>query len=1120
MAKNLIEFNTYTADVVDYDNYDSTKTTLGPDIFQFSGSTPVDYYIGPNETTFRDITQDTGLNNWGDIDAITYRGDKQWLFCLKGFITPFTTTTDIAMYEFDKSNYTYTYMGEIRCSGADTTSRQHQGIKANLDYYSTGSVEVNGTSITGSGTNWIEGRIPIGARIGFGSTNPDDITTWYRISDYPLMNSTPTKANGAVNCITVDPATGKIYIGGVFTTYDGVGRNRIARLNSDGTLDTSFNPGDGFNQVVNVIVLDSSGKLYVGGNFTTYDGVAANRIIKLNDDGTKDTSFDNSTGFNAVVNEITLDSSGKLYVGGNFTTYKAVTNNRIIKLNTDGTKDIAFVNTTGFDAQVNTIAVDNNDDIWVGGNFTNWKGTANNARYIVKLTKTGDRDATFNQGANTTAGGFSTSGFVYAIHYKSPTDTVVVGGQFSSWKSVSNSNLTELSATGDAIISSASPATVFGLTPDGLGNLYCYVTNVLITKRNVDTLVTDPTFTPNIISQTNTSAFSDTAMAVNPTNDRLYVCSNNTTVDSGIVCVETTGGTRDVNFFTSQDYKSQSITINSSAGTLPAGTPYVIEDLKIFLQRATTGTNMIQGISVDDFTLSPNNIAAPIYNFMGLAKGRYNILDGAYFTSNGFAAGNVNSTNAKDLRILEKENDNTHYLYVMERNGRISRFNIKDNYITQLGTNTTGILRYSTQNQLLVTGTGLISPVQGGGGVNGFTTGKFTIGTMQSGSAAGEKSIYLDNSGIVQVPVNSLQNEVQPIYNYRPEVPPGSTNTYAAAGNVGRVYFVPQIDKLVVLNTSTTAKSYITGFNLNLQQPTLSGTLYGRDTFNTLALNNSFDLAFLVNGQQLQGNTANAFSPRYPDTLGIGFFGAVENGVLHLCRPINTIQNNLYAIPLECEAEYVNFSNNTFITPKFNLPNVISISGVYINSQKEYGTFPFNIPPEPIIVDYRTEGIDDNSGTWKRFTDISELNDDIICDGILNNISIQFRFSYKVAGNTCLTNKIYGFSLIYEDDRTDSNYSPSVSKSNLTNRIFAWRQEKSWFGNIPDLKIRLYNATNNNIVYYDTVSTSASGTWQYSVDGTTWLAWDSTADNIGNYIRYVADFIPNGIKLRVGLNRI
>ena len=1119
MAKNLIEYNAYTSDIVSYDNYDPLKTVLGPNIFKFSASTPVDYYIGPNETAFRDITQDTGVSNWGDIDVITYSGDKQWLFCLKGFVAT-VATTDIAMYEFDKSNYTYTYKGEIRVSGADVTVRLQQGIKANLDYYSAGTVSVSGTSVSGTGTNWIEGRIPIGARIGFGSTNPDDITTWYRITDYPLMNSLPTKTNGAVNCITVDPSTGKIYIGGAFTTWDGVARNRIARLNTDGTLDTSFDPGAGFNGVVNVITLDSLGKLYVGGSFTTYSGVAANYIIKLNTDGTKDATFDNTTGFNTTVNEITLDSLGGIYVGGSFTLYKGAANNGIIKLNTDGTKDGTFVNTTGLagGTAVYTMAVDNNDDIWVGGSFTTWKGVGSNARYIVKLLKNGDRDATFNQGANSASGGFNTT--VQAIHYKSATNTVVVGGNFTSWKTVANNYLTELSATGDAIISSASPGTVYGLTPDSLGNIYCYAGGQLVTKRNVNTLVTDPLFTPNSIFNTNTGAYSETTMAVNPTDDRLYVCSLNTTVDSGIVCVETTGGTRDVNFITTPDYVSQSITINTSAGTFSDGTPYVIEDLKIFLQRAVTGTHMIQGISIDDFTISPNSIAAPGFNFMGLAKGRYNIQDGSYFISNGFQSTSVNTINAKDLRVLEKEDDTTQYLYVMQSNGRVSRFNVKHNYITQLGSSATGIIRYNTTDQLIVTGSGLVSPIQGGGAINGFASGKFTIGTMQSGSAANEKSIFLDNSGVAQIPVNSLQNEVQPIYNYMPETPPGSTNTYPIAGNVGRVYFVPKIDKLVILNASVTAKSYITGFNLNLQQPTLISTFYGRDTFNSLALDNSYDLAFLVNGQQLQGNTANVNAPRYPDTLGTGFFGSIENGVLHLCRPLNTIQNNLYAVPIECEAEYVDFSNNAFITPKLNLPNTINISGVYLNTQNEYGTFPFNIPPEPIIIDYRVDGIDDNSGTWVRFNNINELNSEIICEGVLNNITIQFRFSYKIAGNTCLPNKIYGFSLIYEDDRTDSNYMPSVSKSNLTNRIFAWRQDKSWFGNIPDLKIRLYNATNNNIVYYDTVDTSASGIWEYSTDGINWLSWDPTADNIGNYIRYIADFIPNGIKLRVGLNRI
>ena len=48
MAKNFIEFNAYDADIVSYSNYDSTKTILGPDIYQFSASNTYDYYIGPN----------------------------------------------------------------------------------------------------------------------------------------------------------------------------------------------------------------------------------------------------------------------------------------------------------------------------------------------------------------------------------------------------------------------------------------------------------------------------------------------------------------------------------------------------------------------------------------------------------------------------------------------------------------------------------------------------------------------------------------------------------------------------------------------------------------------------------------------------------------------------------------------------------------------------------------------------------------------------------------------------------------------------------------------------------------------------------------------------------------
>jgi hypothetical protein len=1114
MAKNFIEFDSSTTNIVSYSNYDSTKTVLGPDIYQFSGSSPYDYYIGPNQTAFRDITQDTGVSNWGDIDAVTYSGDTQWVFVLKGFSTS-VSTTDIAMYEFNKTNFTYNYVGAISCTGVDTAARIQQGIKSDISYYTGGTVEVNGTSVSGTSTDWMGNRIPIGAKIGFGSSDPDDISTWYRITDYPLMNSIPTLVNNTVSCVAVD-SSGGIYIGGNFTTYNSTTQIRIVKLNSDGTVDTSFNGGTGFNNIVTTIKIDSSGGIYVGGDFTTYQGVAANRIIKLNPDGTKDTSFDNTTGFNLVVQDIQFDSLGSIWVCGQFTTYKGVSAPYLTKLLPTGLRDTSYPNTLNPNTIVYSISVDTNDDVYVGGNFTQVGTTANNSRFIAKILKTGGLDSTFVVGTAGSANAFN--GTVYSVLYEPSTNSVIVGGVFSTWRGNANSNLTKISATGNVLISTASPVVVYSLRLDSLGNFYSYGTSQLVTKRDVNTLVCDPNFTPNIVYSTLSTNFSDNIMALSPSGNTLYVVSASQTVDSGIVAVETTGGTRNPNFLTTPDYSSQVISIDSSAGIFSSGTPYVIRMLTISLQRATTGTFLLQGIDKDDFNIIPTLIPLPSFNFMALAKGIYDLQDGAYITNN-FSAGNVNNTSAKDTRIKQKQPDGTQNLYVISNAGRVSKFNIRDSYVTQIGAGATGRIRYSTFSQLMVTGNGVIRP--SGAAVSGFGSGKFTIGTMQSGSASGITSIYLDNSGVVQTPISDLLNEVSPIYSYMPEVPPGSTTTYNSAGNVGRVYYMPTIDKLVVLNSSSTAKSYITKYETNLQQPTLVSSFYGRDTYNELSYNNSYDLTFLMNGNQLQGNTANIDAPRYPDTLGGGFLGSVENGVLHLCRPLSTIQNNLYAIPLGCESQFVDYSNNVFITPKYTLPNTIGIYGLFVNQLKEYGSGAFVTPPEPLIIHYRTTGIDTNTGEWTEFTNVQNLNNDIICEGVLDSITIQFRFSYKIAGNTCLPNRVYGFTLVYEDDRTDSHYSPSVSKSNLTNRIFAWRQESLWGGNIPNLKIRLYNATNNNIVFYDTVTNSSSGTWEYSTDnGVTWLPWNSSADSVGNYIRYVADFIPSGIKLRVGLNSL
>ncbi|HKZ82802.1 MAG TPA: delta-60 repeat domain-containing protein, partial [Anaerolineae bacterium] len=82
-------------------------------------------------------------------------------------------------------------------------------------------------------------------------------------------------ANGTVRALAVQ-ADGKMLVGGLFTTLGGQARDRIARLNSDGSLDTTFNPGA--NDWVYALAVQADGKIVVGGLFTTLGGQARDRI--------------------------------------------------------------------------------------------------------------------------------------------------------------------------------------------------------------------------------------------------------------------------------------------------------------------------------------------------------------------------------------------------------------------------------------------------------------------------------------------------------------------------------------------------------------------------------------------------------------------------------------------------------------------------------------------------------------------------------------------------------------------------------------------------------------------------------------------------------------------------
>ena len=208
-----------------------------------------------------------------------------------------------------------------------------------------------------------------------------------------------TGANDTVYALAVQ-ADGKIIIGGRFSSFDGVSRSRIARLNSDGTLDEGFNPGSGASGNVYALAIQEDGRVVWGGMFSRINGVDRYRIARLHSDGSLDPSFDPGVGADRNVLAVAIQGDGKILIGGLFTKVNGVDRNGIARLNPDGSLDTNFDPGTGTDMAVTTIVLQDGGKILIGGSFTLVNGSSRNR--IARLNANGSVDPNFDPetGAN------------------------------------------------------------------------------------------------------------------------------------------------------------------------------------------------------------------------------------------------------------------------------------------------------------------------------------------------------------------------------------------------------------------------------------------------------------------------------------------------------------------------------------------------------------------------------------------------------------------------------------------------------------------------------------------------------------------------------------------------
>jgi uncharacterized delta-60 repeat protein len=189
--------------------------------------------------------------------------------------------------------------------------------------------------------------------------------------------------NGWINALEYQPDD-KILIAGQFFDYNGVPRDRIARLNNDGSLDLTFDPGTGgSNGRIDDMVLQPDGKIIIAGTFTTFNGVQHNRISRLNADGSVDMDFDPGAGAvgsnSAGIRSLSLQTDGKIIIGGSFTTYDGVPRKGLARLNANGSLDTSFDPGEGLDmGEVYTTLLQDNGKILIGGTFTAYDGVPMN----------------------------------------------------------------------------------------------------------------------------------------------------------------------------------------------------------------------------------------------------------------------------------------------------------------------------------------------------------------------------------------------------------------------------------------------------------------------------------------------------------------------------------------------------------------------------------------------------------------------------------------------------------------------------------------------------------------------------------------------------------------------
>jgi hypothetical protein len=524
------------------------------------------------------------------------------------------------------------------------------------------------------------------------------------------------------------------------------------------------------------------------------------------------------------------------------------------------------------------------------------------------------------------------------------------------------------------------------------------------------------------------------------------------------------------------------ITLATSAGTIAAGTPYVIQEFRpVYLATNATTTNggihYAKGVSIEDFIPTGTTIA--LATTVDDQKAVYWLKDAATQTNI------VSAGMACDFAAATPTSLDTYVIdLVAAGNYKWYKYNIRAALTVASGNSVSAFVLATGNNA--ITGTG-------------SQNANLCIATAGHGTGSGIKSLYfVSTTRVMRAPVtNIIAASTTVIADTIIEVPPGGTGTFAVTAALSTMEYISAIDRFIIGTTHAGGVvSYVTRF-------VASGT--------------EFDKMF---GRDYKYLEQSAKDNRHPTVFSnqstvCAYHDAGENRVFVTKAGTAITTNHIYIIDFGGDLEYAESNQGYLISPSIPTPNALKYYRAFVNHINILGSGWLTKPTDGFLLYARTANITTNATSG--WTLIDETND---LSGFAGAAAIQFKVCFKTISELCLPSRVLGINVSYEDNTTDSHYAVSVAKSSLASKIFAFWFKTAFGGTVPTLTIRLYDADTGGLLLEDDTATPAFGTFEKTTDGTTWTAYNTTdRANATTWIRYTPTSLADNIKVAAYLTQ-